>query len=104
MIGNHFKIVIQDCKNGLTSFSEHDKILNFYGYQRFGSKRPVTHLIGKAIVQKNFKKAVELILSFTSTYMILKKILRLEKNYLTRQIIQNILNRFHIRWTLKELF
>ena len=27
-------------------FSEHNKILNFYGYQRFGSKRPVTHLIG----------------------------------------------------------
>ena len=42
-------------------------ILNFYGYQRFGSKRPVTHLIGKAILQRDFKKAVELILSFTSS-------------------------------------
>ena len=68
MIGNHFKIVIQNCKDGLSAFSEHEKILNFYGYQRFGSKRPVTHLIGKAIVQKNFQKAVELILSFTSVY------------------------------------
>ncbi|WP_299292919.1 tRNA pseudouridine(13) synthase TruD [Nitrosopumilus sp.] len=68
MIGNHFKIVIQNCKDGISSFTEHDKILNFYGYQRFGSKRPVTHLIGKAIVQKNFKKAVDLILSFTSIY------------------------------------
>ncbi len=68
MVGNHFKIAIQNSKDGLSSFAEHDKILNFYGYQRFGSKRPVTHLIGKAIVQKNFQKAVELILSFTSTY------------------------------------
>lgn len=68
MIGNHFKIVIQNCKDGLSSFTEHEKILNFYGYQRFGSKRPVTHLIGKAIVQKNFQKAVELLLSFTSIY------------------------------------
>lgn len=68
MVGNRFKIVIQDCNDGLSSFAEHDKILNFYGYQRFGSKRPVTHLVGKAIIQKNFQKAVELILSFTSIY------------------------------------
>ncbi len=68
MISNHFKIKISDCSDDLSSFSEHTKILNFYGYQRFGSKRPVTHLIGKAILQKDFKKAVELILSFTSPY------------------------------------
>ena len=68
MTGNHFKIVIRNCKGGLSSFVGRDKILNFYGYQRFGSKRPVTHLIGKAIVQKNFQKAAELILSFTSIY------------------------------------
>ena len=68
MIGNHFKITIQDCKDGISSFAEHDKVLNFYGYQRFGSKRPVTHLVGKAIIQRDFQKAVELILSFTSIY------------------------------------
>ena len=66
MIGNHFKIKISESKNNLESFTEHDKILNFYGYQRFGSKRPVTHLIGRAILQRDFDKAVELILSFTS--------------------------------------
>jgi len=68
MISNHFKIKISNCSNGLSSFSGYDKILNFYGYQRFGSKRPVTHLIGKAILQRDFKKAVDLILSFTSPY------------------------------------
>jgi tRNA pseudouridine13 synthase len=68
MIGNHFKIKISECQNNLESFTEYDKILNFYGYQRFGSKRPVTHLIGKAILQMDFDKAVELILSFTSSY------------------------------------
>jgi len=61
-------IKISDCSDGLSTFTEHTKILNFYGYQRFGSKRPVTHLIGKSILQRDFKKAVELILSFTSTY------------------------------------
>ncbi|MEK0345676.1 MAG: tRNA pseudouridine(13) synthase TruD [Nitrosopumilus sp.] len=68
MVSNHFKIKISNCSNGLSSFTEYDKILNFYGYQRFGSKRPVTHLIGKAILQRDFKKAVKLILSFTSPY------------------------------------
>ena len=68
MLSNHFKIKIFDCENNLSSFTEHEKILNFYGYQRFGSKRPVTHLIGKAILQKDFQKAVDLILSFCSSY------------------------------------
>jgi len=68
MIGNHFKIKISECAEGISSFSEYEKILNFYGYQRFGSKRPVTHLIGKAILQRDFSKAVDLILAFTSSY------------------------------------
>ncbi|KEQ56624.1 putative tRNA pseudouridine synthase D protein [Marine Group I thaumarchaeote SCGC AAA799-E16] len=68
MIGNHFKIKISECSDGLSSFTEFENVLNFYGYQRFGSKRPVTHLIGKAILQRNFDSAVELILSFTSDY------------------------------------
>ncbi|TAK28857.1 MAG: tRNA pseudouridine(13) synthase TruD, partial [Nitrosarchaeum sp.] len=67
MIANHFSIKISGCGN-ISDFTEYDKILNFYGYQRFGSKRPVTHLIGKALLQRNFKKAVELIVSFTSSY------------------------------------
>ncbi|MDP6326969.1 MAG: tRNA pseudouridine(13) synthase TruD [Nitrosopumilus sp.] len=68
MVGNHFKIKISECAEGLSLFSEYEKILNFYGYQRFGSKRPVTHLIGKAILQRDFSKAIDLVLSFTSNY------------------------------------
>lgn len=68
MIGNHFKIKISDCSDGLSSFEEFDHVLNFYGYQRFGSKRPVTHLIGKSILQRDFEKTVDLVLSFTSDY------------------------------------
>jgi tRNA pseudouridine13 synthase len=68
MIANHFRIKISDCTDTLSDFTEYDKTLNFYGYQRFGSKRPVTHLVGKALLQRNFKKAVELIVSFTSPY------------------------------------
>jgi len=68
MIGNHFKIKISNSDNTISNFNDYDKILNFFGYQRFGSKRAVTHLIGKAIIQKDFQKAIDLILSFTSPY------------------------------------
>ena len=68
MVGNHFKIKISETDDLLESFTEYEKILNFYGYQRFGSKRPVTHLIGRAIIQRDFDKAVDLILSFTSPF------------------------------------
>ncbi len=68
MVGNRFKIKLYDTSKDFADFDEYNKVLNFYGYQRFGSKRPVTHLVGKAIVQRNFEKAVSLILSFTSEY------------------------------------
>jgi len=68
MIGNKFIIKITGTIRDIKKFNEYKKILNFYGYQRFGSTRPVTHLIGKAILQKNYKKAVNLLLSLTSEY------------------------------------
>ena len=68
MIGNHFRIKIDGASNKLSEFSEFDKILNFYGYQRFGSRRPVTHLVGRAMIQRDFAGAVDLLLSFTSQH------------------------------------
>ncbi len=68
MIGNRFQIKIVDAYDDPGKFNEYEKILNFYGYQRFGSKRPVTHLIGKALLQKDYTKAVTLLLTFTSKY------------------------------------
>ena len=68
MMGNKFKIKISDLTNDVSQFTEHDKILNFFGYQRFGSKRPVTHLIGKAIIQENYQQAIDFLLSYSSKY------------------------------------
>lgn len=69
MVANNFKIRIDGATfSKISNFDQLDKILNFYGYQRFGSKRPVSHLIGKAILQNDFEGAVNLLLSFTSKY------------------------------------
>jgi tRNA pseudouridine13 synthase len=43
-------------------------IPNFFGHQRFGTTRPITHLVGKAIVQGNFRKAAMLFLAKPSPY------------------------------------
>ena len=67
MLGNKFRIKISDSAN-ISQFDEYDKILNFFGYQRFGSKRPITHLVGKAIIQKNYQKAIDFLLGYSSKY------------------------------------
>jgi tRNA pseudouridine13 synthase len=41
---------------------------NFFGHQRFGTTRPITHLVGKAIVQGNFKKAAMIFLAKPSLF------------------------------------
>lgn len=70
LIGNMFKIKIDDAQeNDLNRFTtEINKIANFYGLQRFGSERMVTHLVGKAILKRQFDKAIEYLLSYTSKY------------------------------------
>ncbi len=42
------------------------RIPNFFGIQRFGDKRATSHLIGKEIIKGNFKKAVEIMLTYYS--------------------------------------
>jgi len=41
---------------------------NFFGHQRFGTTRPITHLVGKAIVKGDFKKAAMLFLAKPSSH------------------------------------
>jgi tRNA pseudouridine13 synthase len=43
-------------------------IPNFYGHQRFGTTRAITHLIGKALVQRNMQEAAMLLLAKPSIY------------------------------------
>jgi len=72
LVGNRFNIrisgvesnlertkkTIMELKNSINDF----RLPNFYGHQRFGSNKPNNHLIGRAIVKKQFKEAVTFIL------------------------------------------
>lgn len=69
MASNHFKIRIEGADFvKVSKFDQLANILNFYGYQRFGSRRAVSHLIGKSIVQTDFDRAVETLFSDTSEH------------------------------------
>ncbi len=70
LLGNQFEIAIHGYKRSdLEDFvPQMGRIGNFYGLQRFGSERLVTHLVGREIVRRNFKKAVEILLCYTTEY------------------------------------
>jgi tRNA pseudouridine13 synthase len=71
--GNQFKIIIRNLS--LAKDEIHTRILafqnesrengipNFFGHQRFGVKRPITAMVGEALVKGTIKEAVELYLA-----------------------------------------
>ncbi|MCQ2056342.1 MAG: tRNA pseudouridine(13) synthase TruD [archaeon] len=77
LIGNTFDIKVKKCSAELgkiksvihTIFSNITKVggfPNYFGVQRFGVNRPITHIIGELIVRGNLKKAIETYLSYHS--------------------------------------
>lgn len=72
LAGNEFRIAIHgaDARAGrMQEFAPHvGRVANFYGLQRFGSERLVTHLVGKEIVKRNFAEAARLLLTYTTKY------------------------------------
>jgi tRNA pseudouridine13 synthase len=75
LIGNEFKITLRDIseneeeiKEIITSFEHQIKegIPNFFGNQRFGGKRMITHKVGKLLLKEDYEKAIKLYL--TETY------------------------------------
>jgi tRNA pseudouridine13 synthase len=66
LLGNHFDITIRNIPKAITTeditallapFEQWKGFPNFYGIQRFGIIRPITHLVGKYIIQGDFEKA-----------------------------------------------
>ncbi len=72
--GNRFTILLkgitEDADAALETAEQIRKtpLLNYFGVQRFGITRPYTHLVGKALVQRDFENAVRIMLSTTSEY------------------------------------
>ncbi len=77
LIGNSFEITVRDCSAPMSEIegiiSEDVRTIkktggfpNYFGVQRFGSVRPVTHLVGERLVRGDFEGAVRTYISFTT--------------------------------------
>lgn len=69
LYGNEFEIVVRDIEGSKEEITEKfdaitdeietaGGIPNFFGVQRFGINRPITHVVGKHLIEGNIKEAV----------------------------------------------
>jgi tRNA pseudouridine13 synthase len=73
LVGNTFDIrIVEPKRDKLDNIAQFlcdiNSLGNYYGLQRFGSERLVTHLVGKAILERKFDKATEILLTYTTKY------------------------------------
>ncbi len=91
-IGNSFHVKIRRLKESVSPLNEKlnclceaagkKSIPNFYGLQRFGYSEPFNYQIGKALVKRNFKEALRLILKQ-------KTLLYVKSSYIAHEKAQN---------------
>jgi len=74
LLGNHFTIRVKAIEQPESTVAERiaevaeevdavGGIPNFFGHQRFGTTRPITHLVGKALLEGAFEEAAMLFLA-----------------------------------------
>ncbi len=79
LLGNHFIIKIKATKHSASTVKKlvvkvaeavnsAGGIPNFFGHQRFGTTRPITHFVGKAIIEGDFEEAAMLFLAKPSAH------------------------------------
>lgn len=70
--GNFFSITVetksndelQEMKQRILEISKEGYLPNFIGYQRFGTRRPISHVIGKLLLKREWEKAFKWIIGF----------------------------------------
>ncbi len=79
LLGNNFTIKIKSIKHRESTVQKRiSEVLmqlealggmpNFFGHQRFGTTRPITHLVGRALVKGDFEEAAMLFLAKSSIH------------------------------------
>lgn len=112
--GNQFSVVLRFLKNinnntekdikSIVSFSvnslKEKGFINYYGMQRFGSGHVPTHLIGKELINGNWKEAVIMILNGDA---IRRAVIKGNLSNEIQYIEDIITNRFYIKCVLSKL-
>ncbi|WP_099210175.1 tRNA pseudouridine(13) synthase TruD [Thermococcus henrietii] len=77
LLGNRFRIIVRDvgedafemAKEIIRELREKGGFPNYFGYQRFGERRVVNHLIGKLLLQGEFEESARLFLGYADGSM-----------------------------------
>ncbi len=77
LLGNRFRIIVRDvdekaferAKEIVGELREKGGFPNYFGYQRFGERRVVNHLVGRLLLQRKFEEAARLFLGHTDGRM-----------------------------------
>ena len=110
-LGNNFHITVRNISHRTTVIQERTSrvanelhvlggVPNFFGHQRFGTIRPITHLVGKALAQNDLEKAALLFLAKPSPHEHRQSREARQKLLETRDF-EEALNHFP-RWLLYE--
>ncbi|MEM0050357.1 MAG: tRNA pseudouridine(13) synthase TruD [Candidatus Bathyarchaeia archaeon] len=79
LFGNKFTITVREVKLDekriyeridriISELEDFGGIPNFFGHQRFGTNRPITHLVGKYIIKGDFREAALTFLTYVSPF------------------------------------
>jgi tRNA pseudouridine13 synthase len=109
LFGNHFEVTIRDINDpwGAEQWIEFKKhieskgLLNFYASQRFGSKRPILHLVGKFLLNMQYSEAINTYLGNSST-LENEYISRLRKEYREGHSLNDIKNKFPNSFSIEK--
>jgi tRNA pseudouridine13 synthase len=72
--GNLFEVVLRHSTVDPSPILQHIELsarlsyLNYFGYQRFGTVRPISHLVGKAIAIGDYLEALNILIGFRSDF------------------------------------
>ncbi|PWI49177.1 tRNA pseudouridine(13) synthase TruD [Candidatus Heimdallarchaeota archaeon B3_Heim] len=97
LVGNRFQVRIRNTQRNVNhsewktvcSESESNGFLNFYGLQRFGSKRPILHKFGRYLLQEKYSLAIDSYLGTESKFEN-EKISSLRKMYVKKESLAEI--------------
>ncbi|MHA2074296.1 MAG: tRNA pseudouridine(13) synthase TruD [Candidatus Hodarchaeales archaeon] len=109
LLGNYFEIVIRDINREWVteewdSFKNQIKtkgFLNYFGMQRFGSKRPVLHIIGKLFLQNRYSELIDRYLGDLSP-LEFEKITQLRKQYRMGNSYEIIRDKFPKKFSIER--
>ncbi len=77
LLGNRFIVKVRNVKEGafeaskaiISELKEKGGFPNYFGYQRFGERRVVNHLVGKLLLRRDFEGAARLFLGYADGNM-----------------------------------